>query len=58
MCCSSLFSIVVKDSKDKVLLKANLVLFSTKTGNYCYIIRCHKLHSACISTTSGPIFTN
>jgi len=22
------------------------------------ISKCHKLHSACISTTSGPIFTN
>jgi len=35
----------------------------TKTESYIRVDtkkldRCHKLHSACISTTSGPIFTN
>ena len=29
-----------------------------KKGEKKYIKKCHKLHSACISTTSGPIFTN
>ena len=39
MCFSSLFSIVVKYFKDKDLPKANPVVFSTKTSDYCYIIR-------------------
>ena len=38
----------------------NLTRFISSTINIEHYNRsgCHKLHSACISTTSGPIFTN
>ena len=34
------------------------IVLLTKRQKIWFISSCHKLHSACISTTSGPIFTN
>jgi len=41
------------EDKEVILIKPYKVDESTSTTNYC-----HKLYSACISTTSRPIFTN
>jgi len=60
MCCSNLFSIVVKDSEDKVLPKANSVVFSTETGDYCYMIRIltnSKLLDFYTTTTTSQYFS-
>ena len=38
--------------------QASLGSAGASQGSLNYPIVCHKLHSACISTTSGPIFTN
>ena len=43
---------------DKVLLSTKDLVFKERPTKKLMERYCHKLHSACVSTTSGPIFTN
>ena len=53
--CSDIILLVLS-SKSRPMISHHVICHVTAV-TYLFII-CHKLHSAYISTTSGPIFTN
>ena len=40
------------------VISYGVIRHKLESGRFIPEKDCHKLHSACISTTSGPIFTN